>query len=79
MPVAAGLSTVLFVEVALFGGLCYLLAGLVLRLFRRAPERFVAPLIAATVISLLCLSSFEIYRTPHSSSGTYSNLAGIFD
>jgi hypothetical protein len=30
-------------------------------------------------LALLGLSSFEIYRTPHSSSGPTANLLGIFD
>ena len=78
-PMAIFLA-LLFGELALFSALSYFSAGLVLRVFARpAGGRFVTPLIALTVLSLLCLSFFEIYHTPHSSSGPYSNLAGLFD
>lgn len=71
---------VVFAELALFSGLTYLASGIVLRAFERpAGGKFVSPLIALTVASLLCLSFFEIYQTPHSSRGPYSNLTGLFD
>ncbi len=70
----------LFGEVVIFGTLSYLAAGLVLRVFGKlAPQRFVAPLVAVTIASLLGLSFLDIYHTPHSSSGPYSNIAGLFD
>ena len=70
----------LFTEAVLFGVLARYAARLVLWLFGRlAPERFVTPLVAGVVAGLLCMSFFDVYYTPHSSSGPYSNLAGLFD
>ena len=77
MPIFVAL---LLTEVVLSGALLRVAAGLVLRLFGRvAPERFVTPLVAGVVVGLLCMSFFDVYYTPHSSSGPYSNLAGLFD
>jgi hypothetical protein len=71
---------VLFAELAIFSALSYLLARIVHRAFERpAGGKFVTPLVALTVVSLLCLSFFEVYRTPHSSSRPYSNIAGLLD
>lgn len=71
---------VLLFELALFCALSYFAAGFVLRGFERlAAGRFVSPLIALTVFSLLCMSGFDVYHTPLSSSGPYSNLAGLLD
>ena len=71
---------VLFGQVIIWTTLSYFAARLVLKIFTRlAPARFVTPLVAVTVLSLLCMSSFDVYYTPHSSSGPYANLAGLFD
>ena len=77
MPIFLG---VLFTELALFFALSYLSSGIVLRLFEKlAGGRFASLLVALTVVSLLCLSFFEVYQTPHSSSGPYSNISGLLD
>jgi len=77
MPIFLG---VLFFELALFSALSYFTSGIVLRVFERpAGGRFVSPLVALTVVSLLGLSFFEIYQTPASSSGPYSNITGLLD
>ena len=71
---------VLVVEGLFFAGLAYFAAGLALSGFARwLPARFVAPLGAVTVTSLLCMSFFEIYHLPHSSKAMYTNVTGLFD
>ncbi len=55
------------------------LASLVARILRRTRPATRAACAGIAAVSLLALSSFEIYRTPHSSSGPTSNLLGIFD
>ena len=57
-----------------------LAAGCVVTLFARlAAARFVSPLVLLTVLVLLGVSMLDVYHTPHSSSGPYSNLTGLFD
>lgn len=59
--------------------LLWLVASLLLRATKGLAPRSQALLVAGIAVLLLGLSSFEIYRTPLSSSGPYSNLAGILD
>ena len=77
MPIFLGL---LFGQLAFFAALSYLAARLMVGAFARlAPERWVPALVGLTVASLVCLSLFDIYHTPHSSSLPYTNVTGLFD
>jgi hypothetical protein len=77
MPIFLGL---LFGQVALFAALAYLAAHLLLRAFARlVSERWVSALVGLTIALLLCVSFFDIYYTPHSSSLPYANVTGLFD
>ena len=77
MPIFLGL---VFGQVALFAALAYLAARLLLLAFARlVSERWVPALVGLMIALLLCVSFFDIYHTPHSSSLPYANVTGLFD
>jgi hypothetical protein len=68
------------VQTVVYGALLYLLARLVAGLVERVASPRFRPLLALGLVAVLVGASFfEIYRTPHSSGGPYSNLVHLLE
>ena len=69
---------ILWAHVIIFAGLLYLVAsGITWGLFRLMPIRFARALVMAFIITLLFISTFEIYRSPGHNSAPPADIFRI--
>ena len=69
----------LLAQALVYAGLLWAVAWLAARALARSGAPARGAVVGAAVAALLGLSLFEIYRTPHSSSGDRANLLRILD